>query len=91
MNEVDPIVGTWYRNLDTDTDFEVITVDEDSGTVAIQYAEGELEEIDMDAWYELALEAIDAPEDWTGPFEVDAEDLGYEEEPKEEGDSIEDF
>jgi len=82
MSELDPIVGNWYRNLDTGADFEVVALDEDAQTVEIQYFDGEVEEWDMDTWYEMALEPIEAPEDWTGPFdELDADDLGYNDSP----------
>ncbi|MCP5419656.1 MAG: hypothetical protein H6970_04690 [Gammaproteobacteria bacterium] len=78
MNELDPIVGNWYRNADSDLEFEVVAVDEDAQTIEIQYAEGEVEEIDLDTWSEMPLEAIEAPEDWSGPFDdLDLDDLGY--------------
>jgi hypothetical protein len=78
MNELDPIVGNWYRNLDNDIEFEVVAVDEDAQTIEIQYAEGEVEEIELDTWYDMPLEAIEAPEDWSGPFDdLEPDDLGY--------------
>lgn len=78
MTDLDPIVGNWYQNLDTQTEFEVVALDEDSQTVEIQYFDGELEEIDLDSWHEMVLEPIDPPEDWSGPFdEIDPDDLGY--------------
>ena len=81
MSDVDPIIGNWYRNQETGNDFEVVALDEDAQTIEIQYFDGELEELDLDAWYELAIEAIEAPEDWSGPFdELESDDLGYEEE-----------
>jgi hypothetical protein len=84
MSDVDPIIGNWYRNEETGNDFEVIALDEDAQTVEIQYFDGELEELDLDAWYELPLEAIEAPEDWSGPFDaMEPDDLGYEEESEE--------
>jgi hypothetical protein len=79
MNDLDPIVGNWYRDLDSQTDFEVVAVDEDAQTVEIQYFEGEVEEIDLDSWYAMILEPIEQPEDWSGPFDdVEPEDLGYD-------------
>ena len=85
MSDVDPIIGNWYRNQETGNDFEVVALDEDAQTIEIQYFDGELEELDLDAWYELAIESIEAPEDWSGPFdELESDDLGYEEEGQEE-------
>ena len=88
MSDVDPIIGNWYRNQETGNDFEVVALDEDAQTIEIQYFDGELEELDLDAWYELAIESIEEPEDWSGPFdEMESDDLGYEEEGEEESGS----
>jgi len=89
MSDVDPIIGNWYRNEETGNDFEVVALDEDAQTVEIQYFDGELEELDLDAWYELPLEAIETPEDWSGPFdELDEDDLGYDEEELSDEDDL---
>ncbi|TCO83681.1 hypothetical protein EV699_10165 [Plasticicumulans lactativorans] len=76
MSEVDPIVGTWYRDLESRALFEVVAYDEDGRTVEVQYQDGEIEEIDADDWYERLLEAVEAPEDWAGAFD-DESDLGF--------------
>jgi hypothetical protein len=92
MSDVDPIIGNWYRNQETGNDFEVVAIDEDAQTIEIQYFDGELEELDLDAWYDLAIESIEAPEDWSGPYdEMESDDLGYEEEEKEEEEEEEEF
>ncbi len=80
MSDVDPIIGNWYRNLETGNDFEVVAVDEDEQTIEIQYSEGEVEELELDAWYELPIEAIEAPEDWSGPFDEMDDEPGYDDE-----------
>lgn len=85
MSDVDPIIGNWYRNQETGNDFEVVALDEDAQTIEIQYFDGEVEELDLDAWYELPIDAIEAPEDWSGPFDgVGGDDLGDAEEAEEE-------
>jgi hypothetical protein len=82
MNDIDPIIGNWYKNLETGTDFEVVAVDENAQTVEIQHFEGEVEEWELDLWYEMVLEAIEPPEDWSGPFdELEPDDLGYGDHP----------
>jgi hypothetical protein len=82
MSDLDPIVGNWYKNLEDQTEFEVVAVDEDTQTVEIQYFDGEVEELDLDAWYEIVLEAIAPPEDWSGAFdEMEPDDLGYSDTP----------
>ncbi len=86
MSDADPIIGNWYRNQETGNDFEVVALDEDAQTVEIQYFDGELEELDLEVWYDLPIDPIEAPEDWSGPFdELDSDDLGYDTEEEEEG------
>jgi hypothetical protein len=73
-----PVVGEWYCNLETGDLFEVVALDEDSGTIGIQYFEGEVEEIDSDTWTELMLEPSAEPEDWSAPFDdLEPEEVNY--------------
>ncbi len=69
MSELPPKVGSWYRNLEDNRMFEIVAMDEDDGTIEIQYFESEIEELDTDTWEELALELTAAPEDWSGPYD----------------------
>jgi hypothetical protein len=62
--DADPIVGNWYQYVDKGQKFEVIDVDEDTGAVEIQYADGDLDEIDIDEWYTTEIEPITAPDEW---------------------------
>lgn len=85
--ENDPMVRNWYRHLDKGQEFQVIVVDETDRVVDIQHFDGDVELLDLDTWYDMDVELIEAPEDWTGPVDdVERDDLGYEEtdmEPKE--------
>jgi hypothetical protein len=72
-----PVVGDWYKNPRGDL-FEVVALDEDDGTVGIQYFDASLESVDLDAWFELALEPAEAPEDWSGPLDIEREDYGVD-------------
>ena len=47
---IQPEVGTWYENTEQETLFEVVTLDEEEGTLAIQYFDGELEEMDIETF-----------------------------------------
>ena len=80
MSNVIPRIGDWYRNQ-LQQEFEVVACDMEEGTVEIQYFDGDIEELEIDAWKDLVLEPIDAPEDWSGPFDG----IGLEE--MSEGDS----
>ncbi|MFQ5993652.1 MAG: DUF6763 family protein [Acidiferrobacterales bacterium] len=60
--DTEPVVGQWYRQLDKGYEFKVVAVDEDEGIVHIQYLDDEVEELDIDSWYEWDVETI-APYD----------------------------
>jgi hypothetical protein len=78
--DADPVVGRWYQQLEKGERFEVIAFDEDNGLVEVQHFDGDVEEIDIDAWYDMDLEPIEPPQDWTGPIDdVQRDDLGYTE------------
>ncbi len=75
-----PVISQWYRHRDKGQQFYVTALDEQEGTVEIQHFDGDLEEMDLDDWHELSIEAIEPPEDWTGPVDdVERDDLGYTE------------
>ncbi len=70
-----PIVGSWYQDAEEDQLFEVVAVDENAGTVEIQYVDGELSEIDFDSWGQLLLLPAEPPEDWRASYELSNEDM----------------
>jgi len=74
MKMLSPVVGRWYKDLDTGTLFEVVAWDEASLTIETQYLDGEVAEYDLDVWRMMPLELAAAPEDWRSPFELDDED-----------------
>jgi hypothetical protein len=66
--------------LDKGQLFRVVAYDEERGVVELQHFDGDLEEIDATAWFDMAIEPAEAPEDWTGPVDdVETDDLGYTE------------
>jgi len=74
-----PRVDHWYMDPKTERSFTVIDYDEDDGVIEIQYFDGELDELDMEEWEDLAIEEVEQPEDWSGPMdEVERDDLGYD-------------
>jgi len=76
MTVPQPAIGEWYRQHGEQL-FEVVAVDEDSGTVEVQYFDGTVEEFELSDWNEQwksgAIEPAEAPEDWSGSVDVDAE------------------
>jgi len=58
--KIDPEIGGWYRG--EDGQFEVVAWDERSGTVALQYFDGTLTELDIETWDGLARGDLDDAE-----------------------------
>jgi hypothetical protein len=77
MTAPHPGIGDWYR-LNGDQLFEVVAVDDDDGTIEIQYFDGTVEEMDVEDWEaqwdDGGLEAAEAPEDWSGSVDVEGGD-----------------
>lgn len=74
-----PIVDNWYYHLDKGQRFHVVAVDEDKGIIETQHIDGDLEEISLDAWYDMDIAPGAAPEDWYGAMDVEEQDdLGTE-------------
>jgi hypothetical protein len=81
-----PVAGQWYENLEEDDSFRVLSVDEDAELVELEYLDGDIEEIDIDAWHEMDLERIAEPEGWAATQEEEDDDEEEEEEDDEEDD-----
>ena len=75
-----PEIGDWYRQTNGGALFEVVSYDEDDGTVEIQYFDGTVEEIDIEEWddqvEEKAIEKAEPPENWAGD---DEDQFGFDE------------
>jgi hypothetical protein len=69
-----PEIGRWYRDRGGSL-FEVIAIDDHDGTIEIQHFDGTLEETEPDGWIAMLPEPAEAPEDWTGSVDINAEDL----------------
>ncbi|BAZ95301.1 MAG: hypothetical protein CMN57_10335 [Gammaproteobacteria bacterium] len=76
--EFDPRIGDWYQTSETGEQFEIVAVDPDDQTVEIQYFDGTVEELDMDAWRELPIVPGEPPEDWSGSLDIEREDYGVD-------------
>lgn len=79
--DYEPVAGQWYENLEEEESFRVLSVDEDSELVEIEYLDGDIEEIDLETWHEMDLDRIEEPEGWS---ESDDEDEAEDEEDWEE-------
>ena len=73
--DYEPVAGQWYENLEEEEQFRVLSVDEDSELVEIEYLDGDIEELDLETWHEMDLDKIAEPEGWSeSDDEDDSED-----------------
>lgn len=74
---VRPDIGEWYSIRGGDQ-FEVVAVDEDDGTIEVQYFDGTVEELDMSDWQSQQadgeIEDVDPPDGWNGSADFDEDD-----------------
>ncbi len=87
----DPVAGQWYENLEEEETFQVLSVDEDSELIEIQYVDGDVEEIDVETWAEMDLEKREEPEGWSGSEAEDEEDKETKETEEEDEDDDDDW
>ena len=77
MATIVPGVGAWFQ-LNGGAAFEVVAVDDDDGTIEVQYVDGTLAELDPEDWRawcdERSLEAVDASEDWSDAADIEADE-----------------
>jgi len=79
-----PEVGDWYQRSGTGEIFQVVSLDDASGSVQIQSFDGQLESVEAEDWEELPLAAAAAPEDWTGALEdVELDDVTEDDSPSD--------
>jgi hypothetical protein len=77
--EADPKLGYWYEHLDKGQRFCIVAFNEEQGLIEVQHFDGDLEEIDLETWYQLDLNPSPEPENWSGALDVgDIDDLGTE-------------
>jgi hypothetical protein len=86
--DYEPVAGQWYENLEEEEQFRVLSVDEDSELVEIEYLDGDIEELDLETWHEMDLDKIAEPEGWSESDDEDDsdEDDDWDEEDDEDDD-----
>jgi hypothetical protein len=85
--DYEPVPGQWYENLEEEEQFRVLSVDEDSELLEIEYLDGDIEEIDLETWHEMDLEKIQEPEGWSeSDDEDDADEDDWDEDDDEDDD-----
>jgi hypothetical protein len=87
--DYEPVAGQWYENLEEEEQFRVLSVDEDSELVEIEYLDGDIEELDLETWHEMDLDKIAEPEGWSksdDEDDSDEDDEDWDEEDDEDDD-----
>jgi hypothetical protein len=87
--DYEPVPSQWYENVEEEESFRVLSVDEDSELIEIEYLDGDIEELDLEAWHEMDLERIEQPEGWSESDDED-EDEEWDEEDDEDEDDLDD-
>ena len=88
----EPVAGKWYRDLEEEESFQVLSVDEDQELIEIQHLDGDIEELDLDTWAEMDVEPTEEPEGWSGSGDDDddVDDEDWDEDEDEDWDDDED-
>ena len=88
--DYEPVPGQWYENVEEEESFRVLSVDEDSERLEIEYLDGDIEEIDLETWREMDLERIEEPEGWSESDDEEADDDDDWDDDEEEEDDEDD-
>lgn len=58
-----PQIGSWYESAYLEAIFEVVAIDEDHGTIEIQYDSGDIDELELDEWQTARFLPAAPPDD----------------------------
>lgn len=75
-----PIIGAWYRDQEQEQIFEVVALDEEQGTIEVQYLDGAISEFELEVWPQLSLRPAAPPEDSEVAYELSHEDRWSDDE-----------
>lgn len=90
--EEEPVVGAVYED-EEGRSFEVTSFDEDDGTIKVRFEDESVNELDIDAWYEMEITCVSLPEDEDADDDDDMDDdddVDFDED-EDEDDDEEDF
>ena len=74
----DPTIDSWYKDVENNLTFKVIAIEDNGDVIEVQYLDGDLGSYDRDSWYNSTFDFVEAPEDWSAPYdELEDDDLGY--------------
>ena len=68
-----PTIGLWYQDIAINRLFEIIGLDQYCATIDIRYEDGEIDELDLELWAQVALTQADPPQEWRSLFDLSEE------------------
>lgn len=78
MSLADAILENWYQDAESGRSFQVVAIDSETDSIEVQYLNGDVGEYDGASWEDSVFFPIEAPKDWSAPFDdVETDDLGY--------------
>jgi len=89
-DRLEPVVGKWYLDAELNEQFRVLAIDEEHELIEIQYLNGEADEIELEAWSDLDLEAAEPPDEENGDDEDDTREGRWKERDAGDADDWED-
>jgi hypothetical protein len=89
--DYEPVPGQWYENLEEEEPFRVLSMDEDSELVELEYLDGDIEEIDLETWHEMDLELTQEPEGWSESQDKDDDEDEEDDDWDDEDDDDDDL
>lgn len=69
-----PRIGSWYASSHLPDVFEVVAIDDDQGTIEIQYENGDLDELEFEEWQTGRFLPASPPDDSLGALGIHGED-----------------
>ncbi len=69
IHSVGAEIGQWYLRNANGERFRVVGIDDRTYTIEIQSSEGDLDELDIEAWNTLRLTRCPDPEGWACPMD----------------------
>lgn len=80
MGVPSPSIGAWYFDREDQQVFEVVALDDEQGTIEVQYLDGAIGEFDREAWPQMPLVPAAAPEDSDAAYELSQEDRWHDDD-----------
>ncbi len=72
--QVSAEISHWYRPINQDSLFEVVSIDYDRQKIEIEFFDGDIEEIGFNGWKVSAPIEVQPPEQWLDSSDLEVED-----------------